>query len=162
MTQYFGKYRGQVVNNVDPNRMGRLQVTCPHVLGVSALSWAMPCVPFAGIAEGFFMMPTIGSSIWVEFEQGDPNRPIWAGGFWGPGQAPPNAVSPTTRTIKTLTAELTLDDALGFTLMLLPPAVPAPCTVRCNAAGIEISLGNASIRLDPARVSVNNGALEVI
>ncbi len=162
MTQYYGKYRGMVINNVDPNRMGRLQISCPHVLGVNVLSWAMPCVPFAGILEGFYMLPTIGSNIWVEFEQGDPDRPIWAGGFWGRAQIPPSAVLPTTRCIKTLTTELTLDDALGFTLQLLPPAVPAPCTIRMNATGVEISIGTATIKLDPVKVSVNNGALEIM
>ena len=162
MKQYFGKYRGTVINNVDPMKQGRLQVSCPHVLGTNVLNWAMPCVPFAGILEGFYMLPQIGSNLWVEFERGDPDLPIWSGCFWGPGQTPPNAALPTTRTIKTLTMELTMDDALGFTAQVLPPTVPAPAAVRINATGIELSIGAAVIRLDPAKVSINNGALEVI
>lgn len=161
MTEYFGKYRGKVVNNVDPQKCGRVQVLCPHVLG-PAIGWAMPCLPFAGMLEGFFMMPTIGSNVWVEFEQGDPNRPIWAGGFWDIGQAPPNAMLPTTRTIKTLATELTLDDVLGIKLQVMPPAAPVPCTVSLGPTGIEITVGAASIKLDPARVTINDGALEVI
>ncbi len=162
MKTYFGKYRGMVINNVDPQKQGRLQVSCPDVLGPNVMNWAMPCVPFAGPLEGFLMLPMIGASVWVEFEAGDPDLPIWAGCFWGPGQTPPNVLSPTTRTIKTLTMELSLDDVLGLTAMVLPPTAPAPATVRINALGIELSLGKSSIRLDPARVSVNNGALEVI
>jgi hypothetical protein len=161
MTEYFGKFRGKVVNNVDPQKMGRLQVLCPHVLG-PVPGWAMPCVPFAGLLEGFFMLPTIASNVWVEFEQGDPNRPIWSGGFWDIGMAPPNAMLPTTRTIKTLTTELTIDEALGFKLQVLPPAAPVPCTISCGAAGIEISIGAASIKLDAKGVNINNGALEVM
>ncbi|MEX1362884.1 MAG: phage baseplate assembly protein V [Nannocystaceae bacterium] len=161
MTQYFGKYRGTVVNNVDPLRQGRLQVGCPLVFGVGVLAWAMPCVPFAGMGEGFYMLPQIGTQLWVEFERGEANLPIWSGCFWGPGQLPTNAISPTTRTIKTLTTELTLDDALGVTVQVMPPTVPAPCVIRINATGIEISMGAASVKLDPAKVDINNGALEV-
>ena len=46
--QFFGKYRGKAVNNVDPLKLGRLQVEAPAVLGSGRLSWALPCVPFAG------------------------------------------------------------------------------------------------------------------
>lgn len=165
MTEYYGKYRGLVVNNIDPNRMGRLQVSCPRVLGESVLSWAMPCVPFAGLQEGFYMLPTIGSNVWVEFEEGDPDRPIWTGGFWTRQQIPPKALLPTVRTIKTAGAELTLDDtpgAGGVTVSVGPPTVALPCTITCTVAGIEITVGGASIKLDPARVDINNGALQVI
>lgn len=162
MPQFFGKYRGKVVNNVDPNRMGRLQVSCPHVLGANLMSWALPCVPFAGVGEGFYMLPTIGSNVWLEFEAGDPDRPIWTGCFWGRNEVPSNASLPTTRTIKTRGLELTLDDALGITIQAGPPTVGVPCTVKLAAQGIEITVGAASIKLDPARVSVNEGALEVI
>lgn len=165
MTDYFGKYRGLVVNNIDPNRMGRLQVSCSKVLGENVLSWAMPCVPFAGFQEGFYMLPNIGSNVWVEFEEGDPDRPIWSGGFWTRQQIPPKALLPTVRTITTLGAELTLDDtpgAGGVTLFVGPPTVAVPCTIKCTVAGIEITVGGASIKLDPARVDINNGALQVI
>ena len=43
----------------------------------------MPCLPGAGINTGVFTVPQIGSGVWVEFEQGDPDRPIWVGGYWG-------------------------------------------------------------------------------
>ena len=102
MTRYYGKYRGLVTSNLDPNRMGRLQVACPQVLGENLLAWAMPCVPFAGISEGFFMMPMPGSNVWVEFEAGDPDRPIWSGCFWTQQTTPFAAVAPTVRMIKTL------------------------------------------------------------
>jgi len=163
--RFYGKYRGTVVNNIDPNRSGRMQVSCPFVLGENILSWAMPCVPFTGITEGFYMLPTIGSNIWVEFEAGDPDRPIWSGGFWGPGQIPTEALFPTVRTISTLAARVTLDDtpgAGGVTITVGPPAIVAPCTISCGVDGIEISVGGAKITMDIAKVDVNNGALQVI
>jgi hypothetical protein len=164
VSRHYGKYRGTVVNNVDPERMGKLQVSCPKVLGASVLSWAMPCVPFAGRMEGFYMLPAIGSNVWVEFEAGDPARPIWTGCFWDTQQIPTAALLPTVRTITTAAAELTLDDTPGtggVTLSVSPPTVPTPCTITCTATGIEISIGAATIKLDAATVDVNNGALQV-
>lgn len=165
MVTHFGKYRGMVINNIDPFRMGRLQVSCPQVLGENVMSWAMPCVPFAGIMEGFYMLPSIGSNVWVEFEAGDPDRPIWTGCFWGRGQIPTNATVPFVRTIKTSGAELTLSDipgAGGVTISVGPPTVAVPCTLAFKATGIELTVGGASVKLDPARVVLNDGALEVI
>ena len=64
-------------------QIGRVLVQVPDVLGIIPSSWAMPCVPAAGIQSGCFIVPPIGSQVWVEFEQGDPDYPIWTGGFWG-------------------------------------------------------------------------------
>ncbi|MCB0162350.1 MAG: baseplate assembly protein, partial [Caldilineaceae bacterium] len=65
---YYGKYRGTVVNNVDPMKLGRIQAMVPDVSGFSPTSWAMPCVPLAGIQNGFYTVPVIGSGVWIEFE----------------------------------------------------------------------------------------------
>ena len=81
--KFYGKYRGTVVNNLDPMQLGRIQVMVPDVLGMSVSSWAMPCVPIAGKQQGIFVLPQIGAGVWVEFEQGEPDYPIWVGGFWG-------------------------------------------------------------------------------
>ena len=74
-TKYYGKYRGTVLNNVDPMQQGRLQVDVPDVLGGMPSSWAMPCVPFAGTQAGMWAVPDIGSGVWMEFEQGDSELP---------------------------------------------------------------------------------------
>ena len=81
--RFYGKYRGLVIKNIDPEQIGRVLVQVPDVLGEIPSSWAMPCVPAAGIQAGCFIVPPIGSQVWVEFEQGDPDYPIWTGGFWG-------------------------------------------------------------------------------
>ena len=77
--RYYGKYRGAVINNVDPMQQGRLQVQVPDVLGLNSLNWAMPCLPFAGRQMGMWCLPQIGAGVWVEFEQGDPDFPVWTG-----------------------------------------------------------------------------------
>jgi hypothetical protein len=165
MKQFFGKYRGKVENNLDPRQIGRVQVSVPAVYGEGRLSWAMPCVPYAGAGVGFFTVPPTGANVWVEFEEGDPDYPIWSGCFWGEGEAPAQPAAPMIKMLKTEGITLELNDTPGgggFTLEVGPPVGPTPLKLVCNAAGIELSNGNASVKLTPASVSLNGGALEVI
>ncbi|WP_372729435.1 phage baseplate assembly protein V [Nocardioides sp.] len=78
---HFGKYRGLVVGTADPDQLGRLQVSCPSVLG-DIYVWAMPCLPYGAYARGRPPAPPPGTTVWVEFEEGDVERPIVAGYFW--------------------------------------------------------------------------------
>jgi hypothetical protein len=95
MKRYYGKYRGTVINNIDPEQRGRIMALVPDVLGIIPSSWAMPCVPIAGKQEGVFVVPQIGAGVWIEFEQGDPDYPIWVGGFWGAfAEVPTAALAP--------------------------------------------------------------------
>ena len=165
MTQRFGKYRGKVENNVDPLQQGRLQVSVPDVLGDGRLSWAMPCVPFAGPQVGFFAVPPVGANLWVEFEGGDVDYPIWTGCFWGTGEAPALPAIAENKVIKTDAVTFTFSDlpgAGGLTIEVNPPAVSTPLKLAFTSGGIELTNGSASVKLTPASVSLNNGALEVI
>lgn len=83
--RFYGKYRGFVVDNEDPEQLGRLRLTVPSVLGEEVVSgWAMPCLPYGGDAgQGFLFLPEIDAGVWVEFEEGDLEFPIWVGTFWG-------------------------------------------------------------------------------
>jgi Type VI secretion system/phage-baseplate injector OB domain len=165
MRQFFGKYRGTVENNIDPQQQGRVQVSCPAVLGEGSLSWAMPCAPYGGSGVGLFAVPPTGANIWVEFEGGDPDYPIWSGCFWAIGEAPAAPALPFVKIFKTDGLTLKLDDtpgAGGFTLEVGPPVVPTPMSLSMSSSGVEISNAGASVSLSAASVSINNGALEVI
>jgi hypothetical protein len=165
MNQFFGKYRGKVENNIDPMQLGRVQISVPAVLGDGSLSWAMPCAPYAGSGVGFFAIPPVGANIWVEFEGGDPDYPIWSGCFWGIGEVPALPALPQMKVLKTDGITLTLSDlpgAGGFTVEVGPPVVPIPLKLVFDASGIEISNSAASVKLTPVSVSLNNGALEVM
>ena len=61
--KYFGKYRGTVVNNIDPMQMGRIQAMVPDVSNLIPTTWAMPCLPVAGIQMGVYAVPPIGSGV---------------------------------------------------------------------------------------------------
>lgn len=108
----YSKYRGKVVDNLDPLGLGRIIALAPSV-SEFPLSWAVPCVPFAGPGVGFFALPPIGANVWIEFEAGDPNYPIWTGCFWSEGEAPVQPAIPTTLVLKTELVTLMIDDGAG-------------------------------------------------
>ena len=93
---YYGKYRGMVLNNVDPMQSGRLLVQVPDVLGLSTSSWAMGSFPVTGKQMGFWAIPQVGTGVWVEFQQGDPNTAIWTGCWRGSSDdVPRDGTSPS-------------------------------------------------------------------
>ncbi|MCL4706188.1 hypothetical protein KJ068_13555 [bacterium] len=104
--KYYGKYRGVVTDNQDPKKLGRIRVNVPGLLGPQVQTgWAMPCLPYGGAFDlGFFFLPEIGSGVWVEFEGGDLEFPIWVGTYWairdGNSELPQVAQSERTLTIK--------------------------------------------------------------
>lgn len=140
--QFLGKHRGKVINNVDPLLVGRLQVTVPAVTGLE-LGWALPCVPYAGLEVGSFALPPIGADVWVEFEGGNPNLPIWSGCFWNEGESPQPAI-PEFKIFKTESVSLTIDDtpgAGGLVLVVGPPAIETPVRLTIDAAGLQVTVG---------------------
>jgi hypothetical protein len=170
--RYYGKYRGLVIENIDPEQIGRALVQVPDVLGEIPSSWAMPCVPAAGIQSGCFIVPPVGSQVWVEFEQGDSNYPIWTGGFWGlVAEVPvlatvPPAIPPGQNIVLQTSGQNTL---------ILSDSVPTPVTggivlkgasgamIVVNETGIYISNGQgATITLIGPVVDINLGALTVL
>lgn len=82
---FYGKFRGKIVENVDPLELGRIVALVPAV-SEFPLTWALPCFPFNGSKPVQYAIPPVGSHVWIEFEAGDPNYPIWAGIFFGEGE----------------------------------------------------------------------------
>lgn len=161
MTGFFGKYRGKVENNVDPKNLGRLQISVPAVLGDGKSSWAMPCVPYAGKQVGFFSMPANGTNIWVEFENGDPDYPIWTGCFWGDGELPQSASSPDIRMVKANAGTITINESKGSEGITIETA--SGMKISITSSGIEINDGKGgSVKLSSGKVSINDSALEVM
>lgn len=171
--KYYGKYRGTVLSNVDPEQRGRLTLNVPDVLGVIPSSWAEPCVPLAGPTGppmGVYLVPPIGAGVWVEFEHGDPEFPIWAGCRWG-GQSD----VPTMAIAGLPTSPNLVLQSLGQNMLMISDMPSSPATggiqlksatgamIVVNDSGIYISNGKgASIMLVGNTVTVNNGALVVM
>jgi uncharacterized protein involved in type VI secretion and phage assembly len=166
MKQFFGKYRGKVIENVDPKQTGCIQVSVPAVLGSGTQSWAYPCVPYAGLQTGFFAIPPIGANVWVEFEGGDPDHPIWTGCFWGVGEVPAVALSspPALAHIAMQTSLqnfLLISDAPGAAGGIMLKTTTG-AMISVNETGILISNGQgATIMMNGPTVTINQGALAV-
>jgi uncharacterized protein involved in type VI secretion and phage assembly len=139
---------------------GRIRAKVPAVFGEEETGWALPCSPYAGSGVGFFFVPPVDSNVWIEFEGGDGDYPIWTGGFWGVGETPAVPGLASTKIIKTDTATIKLDDLPGAGGITIETTTGLKIVM--NITGIELSNGAASVKLTPASVSVNNGALEII
>lgn len=104
-SKYFGKYRGYVSTNEDPEKRGRIKATVPSLFGNEETTWCEYCSPYGGSENtGFYMIPDKGSGVWIEFENGDHLLPIWTGTWWAPGKVPKeisDPTEPTTNIIKT-------------------------------------------------------------
>lgn len=87
--EYFGVYKGVVCNIKDPEKRGRIKVTCPEVLGATVESaWCDPCVPVAYDGGGDFCIPHIDETVWLMFQSGDSNKPVYFGGWWQKDKTP--------------------------------------------------------------------------
>ena len=154
--RFYGKYRGKVLENVDPLFQGRIMAHVPAIQG-SLTNWAMPCTPYAGPDVGFYAIPPIGANVWVEFEGGDPNYPIWAGCFWGETDIlhVPEPPPPEVKVFKTEFITMILSDlpaAGGFSLKCLTPAVDVPLTMTFDSTGITILCPEAAIKMTPESI----------
>jgi uncharacterized protein involved in type VI secretion and phage assembly len=161
-TCFHGKYRGTVTANVDPQRRGRVQVSCPAVLVDGQQAWALPSSPYAGAGVGLFTVPPVGANVWVEFEGGDIDYPILAGCFWGEREAPSTTGQASMKVLKTDCLTLTIDDTPGSGgVTLQVDGSTGPLTIKLDTSGITLSNGGMKVQLGTASVSVNDGALEV-
>jgi len=165
--KYFGKYRGTVINNVDPMQMGRIQAIVPDVSAVIPTSWALPCSPAGGLQNGFFALPLIGAGVWIEFEQGDPDYPIWSGCYWGSAAEVPvlsKLVPPAVPGIVMQTVlqnGIILSDVPGPTGGIMLKSTTG-ASIIVNDTGIYIQNGKgASIVMVGPTTTVNAGALVV-
>lgn len=179
--RYWGKYQGTVVNNLDPEQRGRLMVEVPDVLSLVPSTWAEACLPFAGptgLPMGVYMVPPVGAGVWVEFEHGDPNKPIWVGCRWGAPTDVPLAAKAGNPAAPNIVIQSPSQQAI--VLSELPQAPPPPgvmpptptiggiilrsstgASIVVNAAGIFISNGLATINMMGPSIDFNNKALTI-
>lgn len=158
--KFYGKYRGTVDNNADPRMMGRVMVTVPNVSAASG-AWALPCVPVAGAMMGMYAIPPVGASVWVEFEQGNPENPIWSGCFWSSAISSPAEISSVV--LRTGNGnQIIISDTPGAQGGIIIKSMNG-ASVIVNDAGISLDNGKgATITMVGQTVNANNGAFTVI
>lgn len=158
---FYGKYRGIVSDNRDPLMLGRIRAKVPDVFGDLESGWALPSVPYAGNGVGLFLIPPSNAWVWIEFEHGDPDYPIWTGCFWAQGELPATPAVAEMKVLKTDTATITLNDLPGAGGVTIE--TQNGMKIVMNISGIEVNNGQgATVKMTLNQVSINNGALEVM
>ncbi len=187
-TRHFGKYRGLVTDNEDPSAIGRIKAQVPEVFGELSTPWATPCAPYAGPGVGFHAIPPVGAGVWIEFEAGDPSRPIWTGGWWGTSDVPADEKGTSAKPpLKILRSEkglmvaldddantLTLSDGNGSNLMTISVndgqikllaatkvIVEAPLIELTEGATHPVAFGDSLLQYLNQLVSIFNAHLHV-
>jgi uncharacterized protein involved in type VI secretion and phage assembly len=171
LQKFYGKYRGTVSNNQDPEQRGRIQAIVPDVSGLVPTSWAEACVPVAGLASiqiGMFALPPIGTKVWIEFEQGNPDFPIWTGCFFESFTDVSSLTLTVPPPIQSITFQtpqqngIVISDVPGPTEGIMLKSTSGAFII-INDSGIYIKNGKgASIVMTESTVTVNEGALEII
>ena len=156
-TSYFGKYRGIVTDIDDPNKQCRIRATVPAVLDEHPCGWAMPAAPFAGGGHGFVMLPKVGSGVWIEFEAGQLDNPIWSGAWWASGERP----DPQGAAVRVIVSEkghkLILDDE-SDEVKLVHGSGPE---IKMTATEIVLTCGACEVKISTENISLNNGLIKV-
>lgn len=164
-SRFFGKYRGIVKANEDPERRGRLQLIVPAVLG-DAVIWALPCVPYAGPNVGFYAMPPVDAGVWVEFEAGDPSYPIWVGCYWASRAIPQQDAKPHIKYLKTESLCIRFDDQEGVLEIRHNDADTSlrlsPTEIKEKATNVVAESGAKRTALTPNHFDVHDGAFTVV
>lgn len=190
-SRFYGKYRGLVVDADDPEKLGRITAQVPEILGEQTSPWALPAVPFAGPGHGFVFLPEKGDGVWIEFEAGDPSRPIWTGCWWGKNELPDPGAPKVRAIVTTLGHQLVMDDdaqeillhhASGPEMKMSGSAITltigqaelsmtsSDITLKVGLAEIKMTMADltlkggpsAQVKLSPAGVSINNGVITVM
>ena len=143
--KFYGKYQGTVVNNIDPLKRGRLQVLVPDVGNVSPSTWAKPCIPVGGLQMGMYLIPPIQAGVWIEFENGDPDYPIWVGYWWRSAAEVPAIANLSTPGTPVMIMQTPTQQTLVISDVPIPPMV---------APGIMLMSGGSSITIDATGVTI--------
>ena len=153
-SSYFGKYRGTDVD--DPNNQCRIRATVPAVLGEHPCGWAMPAMPFAGDGHGMVMLPAVGSGVWIEFEAGRLDNPIWSGAWWASGQRP-DPQGPKVRVIVFENGHQVILDDDSDEVRVVHGSGPE---IKLTATEIVLSCGACEIKISNENISLNQGQIK--
>lgn len=155
--RYYGKYRGTVEDVSDPEDMGRIKCRVPSVYGDEVSPHALPCVPFAGDQHGFYMLPEVGDGVWVEFEAGDPSRPIWTGFWFARDEIPPPGSEKQRVIVTPEQLKLVLDDQSKKIELIHPDGAK----ITLSSTKITLEISPAKVELSASGVAINGVAFEV-
>ena len=155
--RFYGKYRGIVTDVIDKDKLGRIRAKVPEVLGDQDSPWALPCVPFAGKKHGVVWLPEKDDGVWIEFEAGDPARPLWCGGWWGKDDLEDAGKAKVRAFVTSAGHRIEIDE--DKKIINLKHAKGGKVEIGENDMTLES--GSGKVVLSKSGMSVNDGALTV-
>jgi uncharacterized protein involved in type VI secretion and phage assembly len=152
-----GLYVG-TVEEVNELGLGRIRVSFPSIPDLEA--WARPCFPY-----GHFFVPQPQDKVWIAFEGGDPNYPVWLGIWYPEGTVPPPAdethdSEPVQRLIRSASGHLLLfDDTKDATKIAVNSAGGHSLVFddTRDKEGIVLTVGSNTITLDNEKIELKVG-----
>jgi uncharacterized protein involved in type VI secretion and phage assembly len=154
---YYGKYSGVVTDIADPDDRCRIKARLPRLLDGQVTGWAEPALPFAGSGHGIVMLPKVGDGVWIEFEAGNLDQPIWTGCFFAAG-ARPEPRGERVRVIATESGHKVILDEENDEIRLVHPTGG---TLTMSATEIVLALGACELKMSATEIALNNGMVKV-
>ena len=115
--QMAGVVEGLVIDNVDPEQLGRVKVKFPLLPDAPESYWARLAMPMAGQERGWMTIPEIGDEVLVSFVRGDINDAIIVGSLYNGEDTPPYANEDEENNLRVFQSRsghrLTFDDTEG-------------------------------------------------
>jgi uncharacterized protein involved in type VI secretion and phage assembly len=155
--RFYGKYRGLVRDVDDPDKLGRIVAQVPEVFEEEETPWAMPAVAFAGAGHGLVLLPEVGDGVWIEFESGDPARPLWTGFWWGDNELPDPGGTKTRALVTTAGHKLVLDDDKSEIHL----THSGGAELKMTDGDITLSIGGAEVKMSSTEITISLGASEI-
>ena len=117
---------------------------------------------------GMVALPMIGAGVWVEFEQGNPDYPIWVGCYWGSMAEMPKL----SLMVPPVLPGITLQTPLMNGMVISDVPGPTGGILIKNATGAMISVSDIGITISNGKgavislmgptVDINLGALTIM
>lgn len=163
---FYGKYRGIVTSNKDDKGLGRLKAKVQDIYGDKDSGWAMPCTPYAGKGVGLFLVPPKDAWVWIEFEHGDPDYPIWTGCFWGDkSEVPAKDGNPEIKVLKTGIGTITVNDSQDGSGITIETTKGMKIVIDKDGIqsinGQKVQGQDVGVKISGSTVSINGNGLEV-
>ena len=156
-SRLYGKYRGIVTDITDPDNRCRIKARVPAVLDDRVSTWCEPALPFAGNGHGMVMLPVVGDGVWIEFEAGNINNPIWTGCIF-PSGGRPEPQGERVRVIVTDGGHKVVLDEENNEIKLVHP-MGGELTI--GATEIVMTLGACELKMSATEISLNQGMVKV-
>lgn len=150
--RFYSRYRAFVVENDDPLNMGRIQVIVPVMNPtISDELWAYPAGIWGGQDYGIQILPQKGDMVWIEYEMGDVEYPVWSHAGYGEDEKPKEFETPNHYGFKT---------PLGSIILINDTEDAEEILVKLSTSKEYISITKDSLLLESKLISLGKNGEE--